>query len=141
MHHFGSKISVTTSDFPNGLSPCDIQWECREKGEHWNWTEKSFGTTGVTRIHLTIMADKCYGVWHSIGHHTDDGWLGLRMDLSQHLTMDAIQIHQSIVHSSDTIPHMAFEWINDAPYVDPNRRRLKVAQGLYAMECTSYVDL
>ena len=34
-----------------------------------------------------------------------------------HLTMDAIQVHQSIVHSSDTIPHMAFEWINDAPYV------------------------
>ena len=42
-----------------------------------------------------------------------------------HLTMDAIQVHQSIVHSSDTIPHMAFEWINDAPYVDPIRRWLK----------------
>ena len=47
-----------------------------------------------------------------------------------HLTMDAIQVHQSIVHSSDTIPHMAFEWINDAPYVDPIRcvgSRLKVS--------------
>ena len=43
-----------------------------------------------------------------------------------HLTMDAIQVHQSIVHSSDTIPHMAFEWINDAPYVDPIQREVKV---------------
>ena len=60
-----------------------------------------------------------------------------------HLTMDAIQIHQSIVHSSDTIPHMAFEWINDAPYVGlaPPFDVGSSIKVLYAMECTSYVDL
>ena len=44
------------------------------------------------------------GVWHSIYHSTDDGWLGLKTDLSQHLTMDAIQV-LTLLSSGCAIPH------------------------------------
>ena len=73
----------------------------------------------IQQIKVTAYGASAYR-WLSIGLPTiEDGLIAA----SHHGCDSNTSINRSFIGC--VIPHMAFEWINDAPYVDPIRRWLK----------------